>query len=117
SDSRSSTTGRAARGKLFRYAVKSRVVYPLVLPPLPSITSSNTPGPYFLPPLNIMCSKRCAIPVAPPCSLLDPARKKTYDEMTGEEWSACTSSRRPFASVNYASGHVTTATPHSSPHP
>ena len=35
------------------------------------------------PPLNIMCSNRCAMPVAPHCSLREPARKKTYDEITG----------------------------------
>ena len=37
-----------------------------------SIWKSNCPGPYFLAPLNIMCSKKCESPVVPGCSLRDP---------------------------------------------
>ena len=64
---------RMFRSVLSRYAVKSRVVYPLVDPPFPSMISSNLPS-VWTPPLNIMCSKRCEIPVMPGRSLRDPAR-------------------------------------------
>ncbi len=45
------------------------------MPPFDSSTLSNCPGPYFLAPLNIMCSKRWLMPVMPGRSLREPTRK------------------------------------------
>ena len=49
-----------------------------VLPPFESIILSNILGPYFLAPLNIMCSKKWETPVAPGRSLREPILKKRY---------------------------------------
>ena len=51
-------------------------VYALERPPLDSSTRSNILGPYFLAPLNIMCSNRWLMPVMPGRSLRLPTWKK-----------------------------------------
>jgi len=56
--------------------VRSFDVYAFEVPPAASRRRSNSFGPYFFDPLNIMCSKRCEIPVVPGRSLREPTRKK-----------------------------------------
>jgi len=56
------------------YTVTFWLVYALLCPPNPSMTRSNSPGPYFLAPLNSMCSKKCEMPVVPGRSLREPIR-------------------------------------------
>ena len=51
-------------------------VYALLVPPADSSRRSNSLGPYFFEPLNIMCSNRWLIPVIPGRSLREPTRKK-----------------------------------------
>ena len=55
------------------------------------------------------------MPVAPQCSLREPARKKMYEEITGAERSGCTSSLRPFGRVKSLTGIVTAAAGHGRP--
>jgi hypothetical protein len=55
--------------------VTSWVVYALERPPFDSRTSSNSFGPYFSAPLNIMCSKRWLMPVMPGRSFREPTWK------------------------------------------
>ena len=65
---------RRARKPILIHRDVLRVVYALFEPPFASITLSSSPGPYFLAPLNIMCSKKCEMPVVPGRSLRDPMR-------------------------------------------
>ena len=72
SASRSKTVSSAGAGNQSWYTVTSFDVYALLDPPASASTLSNSPLPYFLAPLNIMCSKKCEIPVIPSCSLREP---------------------------------------------
>ncbi len=50
-------------------------MYAFECPPWDSSVRSNSFGPYFFAPLNIMCSNRWLIPVIPGRSLREPTRK------------------------------------------
>ena len=57
SASRSKTSSSELAGNQSWYIVTSELVDALLLPPLASMTRSNSPGLRVFVPLNIMCSK------------------------------------------------------------
>ena len=77
----------------------SSVVYALFAPPAASIVRSNIFGPYFFEPLNIMCSKKCEIPVMPGTSLREPTFQNKYMLALGIEASSSTMIFMPLSSV------------------
>ena len=64
--------GRYCAGTVSQKTVSSSVVYALLWPPTDEIIDVCASGSTFFEPLNIMCSKRCANPVRPGFSFLDP---------------------------------------------
>src|SRR6266545_862706 len=50
-------------------------------------------------PLNIMCSKKCEIPVMPGDSLREPTRYHCQKETAGTLWSSCVRMTSPFGST------------------
>src|SRR6185436_19170971 len=69
---------------------------------------SYTLGGTFLDPLNIMCSKKCEIPVMPGRSLREPTLYHCQNVTAGTAWSSCSSTTRPFASLWRSTGNETT---------
>ena len=59
------------------------MVNALFWPPLRSTSSANCPRGCFGVPLNIMCSRKWARPVAPRCSLREPTRYHTWNDTIG----------------------------------
>jgi hypothetical protein len=99
SDSRSKIRLVAEFGNQSWYTVTSELVYALLRPPFASITRSNSPGGRVDVPLNIMCSKKCEMPVIPGRSLRLPTRKNVYSATFGMSLSGQTTILRPFGSV------------------
>src|SRR5437867_9372829 len=54
--------------------------------------------------MNMMCSNRCANPVRPVSSSLDPTWYQVLTVTSGREWSSWTSTLRPLGSVNVVKG-------------
>src|SRR5437867_6475036 len=54
--------------------------------------------------MNMMCSNRCANPVRPVSSSLDPTWYQVLTVTSGREWSSWTSTLRPLGSVNVVYG-------------
>ncbi len=63
------------------------------------MTRSNSPGARVFVPLNIMCSKKCEMPVMPGRSLRLPTRYHVYIATFGMSLSGHTTSFMPFGSV------------------
>src|SRR4051812_38047291 len=68
-----------------------------------SIALMNTSLKFWLP-LNIRCSNRCAKPVLPGFSFLDPTWYQVSMATTGVLWSSCTSKVRPLDRTNFVYG-------------
>ena len=66
-----------------KYDVTSCVVNALSRPPFSSTSRANSRGPCFAVPLNIMCSRKCASPVAPRDSFREPTRYQTWKLTSG----------------------------------
>jgi two-component system sensor histidine kinase TctE len=86
-------------------SVTSVEVYALLVPPADSRRRSNSLGPYFFEPLNIMCSKKCEIPVMPGRSLREPTRYHCQKVMVGTLWSSWVST------TTFSSGSTARTTP------
>ena len=56
-------------------------------------------GGTFFEPLNIMCSKKCEMPVVPGDSSRDPTRYHCQNEIAGTVWSSWSSTVSPFGST------------------
>ncbi len=63
------------------------------------MTRSNSPGARVFVPLNIMCSKKCEMPVMPGRSLRLPTRYHVYIATFGMSLSGQTTTFMPFGSV------------------
>src|SRR5712691_1910889 len=77
----------------------SRSVKAFELPPLDSRMRSYSLGGTCFDPLNIMCSKKCEMPVMPGASLREPTRYHCQKVMVGTLWSSWVRTIRPFARV------------------
>src|SRR5262245_47942742 len=84
----------------------SRVVNAFELPPFDSMILSYSFGGTFFEPLNIMCSKKCEIPVMPGRSLREPTLYHCQNVTAGTVWSSCRSTTGPFFSTWRWCGHV-----------
>src|SRR5262245_1016587 len=82
----------------------SRSVNAFETPPLLSMMRSYSLGGTFFEPLNIMCSKKCEIPVMPGPSLREPTRYHCQKVTAGTLWSSWRRMTRPFGSVCRATG-------------
>jgi len=56
-------------------------------------------GPTFFEPSNIMCSKKCEMPVMPGRSLREPTLNHCQKVTVGTEWSSCVSRTSPLSST------------------
>ena len=74
------------------------------MPPFDSRIRSYSLGATCFEPLNIMCSKKCEMPVMPGASLREPTRYHCQNAMVGTLWSSCVSTTRPFGSVWRSTG-------------
>ena len=77
----------------------SRSVKAFEKPPFDSRMRSYSLGGTFFEPLNIMCSKKCEIPVIPGRSLREPTLNHCHSVTAGTVWSSCSSTTRPFGST------------------
>ncbi len=100
SASSSSTRSSLSATMSTKYAVTSWEVNALSWPPFCSTSRANWPRPWAGVPLNIMCSRKCAMPVAPRASLREPTRYQTWKDTIGLRWSSSSSTRSPLSSVS-----------------
>ena len=71
-------------------------------PPISEMNSENSPFGWVLVPLNIRCSRKCAMPDLPGGSSAAPLRYQTMWVTTGARWSGMTTTSRPFFKVKLA---------------
>ena len=77
SASSQSASGRYCDGSVSQNTVASSCVYALLRPPMLAMIEVCDSGSTFFEPLNIMCSNRCAKPVRPGFSFLEPTWYQT----------------------------------------
>src|SRR3972149_2351041 len=99
SDSRSRDSHILSDEKISKYAVYSLLVKAFSSPPFFFTVWEKLFGPYFLLPLNIICSRRWLIPVFPGLSFLEPTLYHIWKVATG---ALCSSRRSPLRPLSKA---------------
>ena len=79
--------------------VMSELVPPLRVPPSSGISLRLEPTGTFSESLNDMCSKKCANPVLPGRSRLEPTCMMVATATIGSEWFSCSTTSSPLSSV------------------
>jgi hypothetical protein len=79
-------------------------VVPLFDPPTPSVYLSCTPYGTLPEPVNMTCSNRCAKPVRPTTSFLEPTLYQTFTATVGVVLSGDRMTVRPLGSVKVSKG-------------